>query len=110
VTGEEFCGNDREPNNANALCLLCVTEVEIRLYVDSDHAGDEWSEGAPVIFMNSIPLIWFSRRQPVELPVFGAEFVAMKNSMEAVQGLTVQVAYDGYSGSMARHYVWGQHV
>ena len=40
------------------------------------------------VFLNSAPLTWYSKRQPtVETSVFGAEFVALKNGMEAVRGL-----------------------
>jgi hypothetical protein len=40
------------------------------------------------VFLNSGPLVRFSKRQPtVESSVFGAEFVAMKNGMEIVRGL-----------------------
>ena len=46
--------------------------------------------------MNSAPLIWFSKRQPtVETSVFGAEFVAMKNGMEAVRGLRYKLRMMG---------------
>jgi hypothetical protein len=67
-------------------------EVEIRLYVDSDHdAGDQLirrSRTGYFVFLNLAPLIWFSKGQPtVETSAFGAKFVAMKNRMETVRGL-----------------------
>ena len=67
-------------------------EIEIRLYVDSDHAGDQLvrrSRTGFYVFLNSaLPLIWFSKQQPTaETSVFGAEFVTMKNGMETVRGL-----------------------
>ena len=40
------------------------------------------------IFLNIAPIVWFSKRQPkVETSVFSAEFVEMKNGMEALRGL-----------------------
>jgi hypothetical protein len=69
----------------------CGKEVDCRLYVDSDHARDQLIRCSRIgffIFLNTAPLIWFSKRQPtVETSVFGAEFVAMKNGMETLCGL-----------------------
>jgi len=66
-------------------------EVHLRLYVDSDHAGEEvtrCSRTGFFIFLNMAPVVWFSKRQPtVETNVFGAEFVAMKNGTETLRGL-----------------------
>jgi hypothetical protein len=46
------------------------------------------STGFFVLFLNSAPLIWFSKLQrTVETAAFGAQFVAMKNGMETVTGL-----------------------
>ncbi len=94
----EFYGNVSEPVPPN-MPSPRGEEVEIRLYVDSDHAGDQLvrrSRTGYFIFMNSAPLIWFSKRQPtVETSVFGAEFVAMKNGMEAVRGLRYKLRMMG---------------
>ena len=66
-------------------------EVNLRLYVDSDHAEEELTRRSRTgffIFFNMAPVVWFSKRQPtVETSVFGAEFVAMKNGMETLRGL-----------------------
>jgi hypothetical protein len=74
-------------------------EIEIRLYVDSDHAGDQLvrrSRTGYFVFLNMAPLIWFSKRQPtVETSVFGAEFVALKNGMETVRGLRYKLRMMG---------------
>ena len=60
-------------------------EVDLRLYLDPDHAGGKATRGSRTgyfIFMNSAPIIWFSNRQPtVETSVFGATFLAMQNGM-----------------------------
>ena len=89
-------------------------EIEIRLYVDSDHAVDKLvrrSRTGYFIFLNMAPLIWFSKRQPtVETSVLGAEFVALKNGMETVRGLGYKLRMMGipiegpafaYSGNMS---------
>ena len=79
------------------------------LYVDLDHAGDQLvrcSRTGYFIFLNMAPLIWFSKRQPtVEISVFGAEFVALKNGMETVRGLIAVVneifsAHSAYSAHL----------
>jgi hypothetical protein len=61
-------------------------EVDLRLFVDSDHAGEQFTRRSRtgfVIYLNMAPIVWFSNRQPtVESSVFGAEFVAMKNGIE----------------------------
>jgi hypothetical protein len=66
-------------------------EVDLRLFVDSDHAGEKFtrrSRTGYVIYLNMAPIVWFSKHQPtVESSVFGAEFVAMKNDSETCRGL-----------------------
>ena len=57
-------------------------EIDLRMMVDSDHAGDKAtrrSRSGILIFMNNALIDWLSKRQPtIETSVFGAEFVAMK--------------------------------
>jgi hypothetical protein len=69
----------------------CGKEADLRLFVDSDHAGEQFtrrSRTGYVIYLNMAPIVWFSKRQPtVESSVFGAEFVAMKNDIETCGGL-----------------------
>jgi hypothetical protein len=66
-------------------------EVELRLFVDSDHAGEIFtrrSSTGSVIYLNMAPIVWFSKRQPtVESSVFRAESVAMRNGIETCRGL-----------------------
>jgi len=73
--------------------------IDIRLYVDSDHAGEQRtrrSRTGYIIFLNMAPITWFSKRQPtIESSVFGAEFVAMKNGMEATRGLRYKLRMMG---------------
>ena len=66
-------------------------EVELRMFVDSDHAGDKRTRRSHTgffIFLNSTLIQWVSKKQPmIETSVFGAEFVAMKHGMETLHGL-----------------------
>jgi hypothetical protein len=61
-------------------------EVDLRLFVDSDHAGEQFkrhSRTGFVIYLKIMPIVWFSKYPPtVESSVFGAEFVAMNNGIE----------------------------
>ena len=70
-------------------------EVDLHLYVDSDHAGDKVTRRSctgSFIFLNIAPIIWFSKRQQtVDTSVFGSEFVAMKNGMEALRRLRYEL-------------------
>jgi hypothetical protein len=65
-------------------------EVDLRFFVDSDHAGEQFTRRSRtgfVIYLNMAPIVWFSERQPtVESRVFGVEFVAMKNGIETCCG------------------------
>ena len=58
-------------------------EVDLCLYCDSDHAGDQIrrrSRTGYLVFMNMAPVVWYSKKQAtIETSVFGAEFVALKN-------------------------------
>jgi hypothetical protein len=66
-------------------------EVDLSLYVDSDHAGEKFARcywTGFVIYLNMAPVVWFSKQQStVESGVFGAEFVATKNGIDTVRGL-----------------------
>jgi hypothetical protein len=61
-------------------------EVDLRLFVDSDHAGEQFTRhlrSGFIINLNMVPIVWFSNHHPtVEPSSFGAEFVAMKNGIE----------------------------
>ena len=74
-------------------------EVDLRLYVDSDHANDQRTRRSRTgffIFLNSVPIVWISKKQPtVETSVFGAEFVAMKHGMETLRGLRYKLRMMG---------------
>jgi hypothetical protein len=85
---KEFYGNVKEPVPGDAPKPL-GREVDLRLFVDSDHAGDHLARRSRTgffIFMNMAPILWLSHKQAtIETSVFGAEFVAMKQGMETMR-------------------------
>ena len=66
-------------------------DVDLRLMVDSDHAGDKLTRRSRtgfLIFVNNAIVDWLSKKQPtIESSVFGAEFVAMKVGIEALHAM-----------------------
>ncbi len=66
-------------------------DVDLRMMVYSDHAGDKktrCSRTGFIILCNLAPVIWLSKQQAtIETSVFGAEFVAMKHGIEMLRGL-----------------------
>jgi len=87
---EAIPGNAPEPRGK---------EVDLRLYVDSDHAGDtvtRRSRSGFFIFMNMALVSWhFKKQSTIETSVFGAEFVAMKVAMEVMRGLRYKLRMMG---------------
>jgi hypothetical protein len=88
-------------------------EVDLRLFVDSDHAGEQFtrrSRNGCVIYLNMAPIVWLSKRQPtVESSVFGAEFVALKNGIETCRGLRYELRMMGVALS-GPTYVYGDNM
>jgi len=74
-------------------------EVDIRMFVDSDHAGDQVNRRSRTgffVFTNSALVSWLSKRQPtVETSVFGAEFVALKTGIEVLRGIRYKLRMMG---------------
>jgi hypothetical protein len=74
-------------------------EVYLRLFLDSDHAGEQFTRRSRtgfVIYLNMAPIVWFSKRQPtVESSVFGSEFVAMNNGIETCRDLRYKLRMMG---------------
>ena len=100
-TGQDWIrtyGDVKEPIPGNAPAPR-GKNVVLRLYVDSDHAGEELtrrSRTGYIMYMNSAPILWHSKRQgTVETSVFGAEFVAMKAGNEASRGLRYKLRMMG---------------
>lgn len=66
-------------------------EVDKREFVDSDYAtnkGNRRSRTGYVMFLNNSLTLWLSKLQgSIETSVFGLEFVAMKQLVDALKGL-----------------------
>jgi hypothetical protein len=88
-------------------------EVDIRMYVDSDHAGDKKTRRSRTgffIYLNSAPVIWLSKKQAtIETSVFGSEFVAMKHGVETLRGLRYKLRMMGIPIS-GPSYVYGDNM
>jgi hypothetical protein len=88
-------------------------DVDMRLCVDSDHAGEQFtsfSRTGFVIYLNMAPIVWLSKRQPtVESRVFGSKFVAMKNGIN-LSWYPLQVENDGCDLEWPHICLWGQDV
>ncbi len=74
-------------------------DVDIRCFVDADHAGDTVSRKSRTgffIYINMAPVIFHSKKQTtIETSVFGSEFVAMKQAMECNRGLRYKLRMMG---------------
>jgi hypothetical protein len=88
-------------------------EVDMRLFVDSEHAVEHFTRRSRtgfVIYLNMAPIVWFSNRQPtVDSNVFGAEFVTMKNGIETFRGLCYKLRMMGVALS-GPTYVYGYNI
>jgi hypothetical protein len=64
-------------------------EVELRLYVDYDHAGEKFtrhSRTGVVICLNMAPIVWFSKAASYGgIECLWGRFFAMKNGIETVR-------------------------
>ena len=73
--------------------------MTIRVFVDSDHAGDtstRRSRTGFIVFLNNAPVYWTSKKQTgVETSSFGSEFIAMKQACEYVRGLRYKLRMMG---------------
>ena len=73
--------------------------VVTRCYVDADHAGclaTRRSHTGVLIFVNEAPIVWFSKRQnTVESSTFGSEFIALKQSIDLIEGLRYKLRMMG---------------
>ena len=73
--------------------------MRMHVYVDSDHAGDSLTRRSRtgfVVFLNSAPIYWFSKRQTsCETSTFGSEFIAMKTACDYVKGLRYKLRMMG---------------
>ena len=73
--------------------------TNLRMWVDSDHAGDKvtrQSRTGYFIFLNTALINWFSNMQAtIESSLFGAEFVAMNTGVEAFRGIRYKLRMMG---------------
>ena len=109
---KEFYGDAKEPIPPNAPEPR-GKEVDLRLFVDSDHAGDKLdrrSRTGYFIYLNMAPVAWQSKKQnTVESSVFGAEFCAMKIGMETCRGMRYKLRMMGVPLS-GPTYIYGDNM
>jgi hypothetical protein len=109
---EELYGDVSEAIPTNAPPPL-GKDVDLRMMVDSDHAGDKSTRRSRtgfLIFLNMSLIAWLSQKQPtIESSVFGAEFVAMKNGVEALRGIRYKLRMMGVPLTGAS-YVYGDNM
>ena len=89
-------------------------DVDLRMFVDSDHAGDKRTRRSRtgfLIYLNMSPITcWFSKKQAtIETSVFGAEFVAMKQGMETLRGIRYKLRMMGVELS-GPSYIYGDNM
>ena len=74
-------------------------EVDIRMFVDTDHAGDKHVQRSRTgffIYVNSALVMWCSNKQAtIETSVFGSEFVALKHGIKTIRGLRYKLQMMG---------------
>ena len=108
----EFYGDIKEAIPPNAPEPL-GKDVDLRMFVDSDHAGDKTTRRSRtgfLIYLNMACVNWISKKQPtIESSVFGAEFVALKNGMEALRGLRYKLRMMGVPIS-GPSYIYGDNM
>ena len=88
-------------------------EVDICMFVDSDHAGDKVScrsRSSFLIYVSTALAQCLSKKQStVETSVFGAEFVAMKQGIDTLQGLRCKLRMMGIPMS-GPSYIYGDNM
>ena len=95
-----ICGDD---NLEEVLPLNMPTPLgksfTCRVYVDSDHAGDQVTRRSRtgfIVFLNSAPIYWSSKKQTsCETSTYGSELLAMKQATEFVRGLRYKLRMMG---------------
>jgi hypothetical protein len=73
--------------------------VLLRMFVDSDHAGDKTSRRSRtgfVILVNGGIIDWLSKKQStIKTSVFGAKFCAMKHGIENLRSIRYKLRMMG---------------
>eukprot|EP00804_Cyclotella_cryptica_P013947 CCRYP_002465-RA/>CCRYP_002465-RA protein AED:0.03 eAED:0.04 QI:0/0/0/0.83/0.6/0.5/6/0/916 len=87
--------------------------VTLRMFVDSNHAGDKVSRRSRtgfVIFLNYCMIDWLSKKQSmVETSVFGTEFCAMKHGIENLRDIRYKLCMMGVPVKRAS-YLYGNNM
>jgi hypothetical protein len=108
----EFYGTPREPIPPDAPTPR-GKPVVIRMFVDSDHAGDKLTRRSRtgfLIYINSALIDWLSKKQStIETSVFGAEFVAMKTGLDRLRGLRYKLRMMGIDID-GPNYIYGDNM
>mmetsp|Transcript_37601 Transcript_37601/g.53010 ORF Transcript_37601/g.53010 Transcript_37601/m.53010 type:complete len:1380 (-) Transcript_37601:246-4385(-) len=88
-------------------------DVDLRLFVDADFAGDKINRRSRtgfIAYINMAPVAWSSKKQAtIETSVFGSEFVALKHGMEYIRGLRYKLRMMGVPLS-GPAYVYGDNM
>ena len=75
----------------NIPCPLGSKSITMRVFVGSNHAGDQVTRRSRtefIVFFNSAPIYWSSKKQgSCETSTNGSDMVAMKQACEFVRGL-----------------------
>ncbi len=94
----KFYGEVEEPIPPNAPEAIGKV-VDLRMFVDSDHAGDQCTPRSCsgfLFYLNTALISWYSKRQlTIETCTFGTEFVAMKTGVEALRGIRYKLRMMG---------------
>ena len=95
---EPFYGDGQEAKPQNAPNPV-GKEITLRMFVDSDRAGDNSDRlyrTVFMIFMNMAMINWHTKKQAtVEGTVFGAQCVSMKQGVEALRGIIFKLRMMG---------------
>ena len=95
---KEFYGDVEEPIPPNAPTALGKS-IDLRMFVDSDHAGDQRTRRSRtgfLVYVNTALVCWYSKKQStIETCTFGAEFVAMKTGVETLRGIRYKLRMMG---------------
>ncbi len=88
--GSKFYGEVEKPNPPNASEAIGKV-VDLRMFVDSEHAGDQCTcqlHRIFLLYLNNVLIQWYSKRESaIEMYTFGADFLAMKTGIEALHGI-----------------------
>jgi hypothetical protein len=109
---KQFYGEVKEAIPPNAPPLR-GKDVDLHMFIDSDHAGDKLTQRSHtgfLIYLNMAPIVWHLKKQStIETSMFVAEFVAMKQGMEALQGLQYKLWMMGVQLN-GPSYIYGENV